>query len=96
MRHVTTGSAARPAASATPREAGAGARVRDPPRAAASTPAAAPATEPLVDPVESTAPAHPRPHGDRRAGRRRTSPRPAPTSTANGPDPNAEFGFEGP
>ena len=96
VRHVTTGSAARPAASATPRRP-------EPPRPSASrhasrpasTPAAAPATEPLVDPVESTAPATSA-RTATAAPAAATSPRPAPTSTANGPDPNAEFGFETP
>ena len=39
---------------------------------------------------------HLRPHGDHRAGRGHVAACPPRTSTANGPDPNAEFGFEAP
>ena len=95
VRHVTTGSAARPRR--LRRRAGRSRRARPRPatRRPASTPAAAPATEPLVDPVESTAPATSA-RTATTAPAAATSPRPAPTSTANGPDPNAEFGFETP
>ena len=85
VRHVTSGTAAPPAAASRPRDPKpepASARSRT-----TSTPAAAPATEPLVDPVESTAPSTPA---------RTATAAPARSSTPNGPDPNAEFGLRDP
>ena len=96
VHRVTAGPAARPAASTPSPTAERPARSGT--ARSAATPAAAPATEPLVDPVESSAPRTP-------ARTATTAPtptaappasRPTRTSTANGPDPSAEFGFEGP
>ena len=94
VRHVATGSAPRALAQVartTPRPERAQAAART-----SSAPAAVPATEPLVDPVESTAPRAPARTAAPGGPDRRRRPAASRTSTANGPDPSAEFGFETP